>query len=89
MIKVLDEKKDLSDCNYRGILPVAHAGNVLLKIVASRLSNHCEARGILPEEQQCGFRPARSTVGRHAVRPAPITRARTRAVEFTHHLFYR
>jgi hypothetical protein len=32
-----------------------------LKIVASRLSNYCEARGILPEEQ-CGFRPARSTI---------------------------
>ena len=28
---------------------------------ASRLSNYCEAEGILPEEQ-CGFRPARSTV---------------------------
>ena len=27
---------------------------------ASRLSNYCEAEGILPEEQ-CGFRPARST----------------------------
>ena len=33
-----------------------------MKIVASRLSNYCEARGILPEEH-CGFRPARSTVG--------------------------
>ena len=28
----------------------------------SRLSNYCEDRGILPEEQQCGFRPGRSTV---------------------------
>ena len=27
----------------------------------SRLSNYCEDRGILPE-QQCGFRPARSKV---------------------------
>ena len=34
---------------------------ILLKMVASRLSNYCEAEGILPEEQ-CGFRPARSTV---------------------------
>ena len=33
---------------------------VLLKTVARRLSNYCEANGILPEEQ-CGFRPARST----------------------------
>ena len=34
---------------------------MLLKIVAHRLSGHCEAGGILPEEQ-CGFRPARTTV---------------------------
>ena len=32
-----------------------------LTVVASRLSNYCAARGILPEEQ-CGFRLARSTV---------------------------
>ena len=56
IIKVLHKKKDTSDCNnYKGISLVAHAGNVLLKIVASRLSNY-EDRGILPEEQ-CGFRP--------------------------------
>ena len=30
-------------------------------IVANRLSNYCEAHGILPDEQ-CGFRPERSTV---------------------------
>ena len=40
---------------------VAHSGKVLLNMVASRLSNYCEAKGTLPEEQ-CGFRPARSTV---------------------------
>ena len=33
----------------------------LLKMVASHLSNYCEGKGILPEEQ-CGFRPARSTI---------------------------
>ena len=61
-IKVLEKKKDRSDCyNYRGSLLVARSGKVLLKIVASRLSNYCEAEGILPEEQ-CGFRPARSAV---------------------------
>ena len=37
------------------------SGKVLLKMVAFRLSNDCEADGILPEEQ-CGFRPARLTV---------------------------
>ena len=61
-IKVLHEKKDRTDCgNYRGISPVAHAGKVLLKVIASRLMDYCEQEGILPEEQ-CGFRPPRSTV---------------------------
>ena len=35
---------------------MSHAGKVLLKVVARRLSAHCEAKGMLPEEQ-CGFRP--------------------------------
>ena len=39
---------------------MAHAGKVLLKIVANRLGDFCEEAGILPEEQ-CGFRPQRST----------------------------
>ena len=62
-IKVLHEKKDRSDCNnYRGISLIARSGEVLLKMVASRLSNYCEVKGILPEEQS-GFLPARSTIG--------------------------
>ena len=61
-IKVLYKKSDRSNCNnYRGISLVSHAGKVLLKIVANRLSEYCEAHGMLPEEQ-CGFRPDRSTV---------------------------
>ena len=40
---------------------MAHAGKILLKVIASRLSDYCEREGILPEEQ-CGFRPHRSTV---------------------------
>ena len=61
-IKVLHKKSDLSDCNnFRGISLVSHAGKVLLKIVANRLSDFCEAQQILPEEQ-CGFRPARFTI---------------------------
>ena len=61
MIKVLHKKKDRTECgNYRGISLVAHPGKVLLKIVATRLSAYCEARNLLPEEQ-CGFRPHRST----------------------------
>ena len=39
---------------------MSHAGKVLLKVVARRLSTYCEAKGLLPEEQ-CGFRPDRST----------------------------
>ena len=61
-IKVLHKKSDRSDCNnFRGISLVSHAGKVLLKIVANRLSDFSEAQQILPEEQ-CGFRPARSTI---------------------------
>ena len=40
---------------------MAHAGKMLLKIVARRLSAYCERMGILPEEQ-CGFRPNRSII---------------------------
>ena len=61
MIKVLHKNKDMSECgNYRGISLVAHAGKVLLKIVATRLCAYCEARNWLQEEQ-CEFRPHRPT----------------------------
>ena len=56
-IKVLYKKSGRSNCNnYRGISLLSHAVKVLLKIVANRLSDCCEAHGILPDEQ-CGFRP--------------------------------
>ena len=58
---VLHKKKDRTECgNYRGISLVAHAGKILLKIIARRLSEYCKRVGILPEEQS-GFRPNRST----------------------------
>ena len=61
VITVLHKKGDKTECgNYRGISLVSHAGKVLLKVVARRLSTYCEAKGLLPEEQ-CGFRPDRST----------------------------
>ena len=51
---------DRTECsNYRDLSPVAHAGKVLLKIVANRLGDFCEEAGILPEQR--GFRPQRST----------------------------
>ena len=61
VIKVLRKRKDREECgNHRGISLVAHAGKVLLKTVATRLSAYCEARNLLPEEK-CGSRPHRST----------------------------
>ena len=61
IIMVLHRKKDRTECgNYRGISLIAHAGEILLKIIARRLSKYCERVGILPEEQS-GFRPNRST----------------------------
>ena len=52
---------DRTECSkYRGLSLMAHAGKVLLKIVANRLGDFCEEAGILPEEQH-GFRPQRST----------------------------
>ena len=61
IIMVLHKKKDRTKCgNYEGISLVAHAGKILLKIIARRLSEYCERVGILPEEQS-GARPSRST----------------------------
>ena len=51
VIKVLHKEKDRTECgDYRGISLVAHAGEVLLEIVATRLSAYCEASNLLPEE---------------------------------------
>ena len=61
IIMALYKKKDRTECGkYRGISLVAHAGKILLKIIARRLSEFCERVGILAEEQSC-FRPNRST----------------------------
>ena len=62
IIMVLHKNKDRAECgNYRSISLVAHAGKMLLKIIACRLSEYCERVGILPEEQS-GSRPNRSTI---------------------------
>ena len=61
-IIVLHKKKNRTECgNYRGVSLVAHAGKVFLKVIANRLSDYCELEDISPEEQ-CGFRPQRSTI---------------------------
>ena len=60
VISVLHKNKGRKRCgNYRGISLVANAGNVLLKIIACRLSEYCERMGILPGGQS-GCRPKRS-----------------------------
>ena len=49
VITVLHKKGDKTECgNYRGISLVSHAGKVLRKVVARRLSAYCEAKGLLP-----------------------------------------
>ena len=54
---MIHKKKDRTECgNYRGISLVAHAGKILLKIIARPLSEYCERGRILPEEQS-GVRP--------------------------------
>ena len=61
MVTVLHKKSDKTECgNYRGISLVSHACKILLKVGARRLSAYYEVKGLLPEEQ-CGFRPNRST----------------------------
>ena len=61
IIMVLHKKKDPTVCgNYGGISLVAHAGKILPKIIARRLSEYCERVGIVPDEQS-GFRPNCST----------------------------
>ena len=64
IIMVLHKKKDRTEGgNYKGVSLVAHAGKILLKIIARRLSEYCERVGVLSEEQS-GFRPNRSTTDR-------------------------
>ncbi|CAB1116368.1 unnamed protein product [Ectocarpus sp. CCAP 1310/34] len=55
------QEAQLRKHNYRGISLLSHVGKVPIKIITNRLSAFCEANNILPEEQ-CGFRPGRSTV---------------------------
>ena len=83
MINVRHKSKDRAECgNYRGILLVAHAGKVLLEIVATRLSVYCEAKELLLEEQ-CRSHPVRHrsiTDKIFAVRrPQELGKERTRA----------
>ena len=61
IIIVQHKEKDRTECgSYRGISLVAHAGKILVKIIAGRLNEYGERVRILPEEQS-GFRPSCST----------------------------
>ncbi|CAB1119488.1 unnamed protein product [Ectocarpus sp. CCAP 1310/34] len=61
-IKVLYKNGERCQCNkFRGISLLSHLGKVPIKIITNRLSAFCETNYILPEEQ-CGFRPGRSTI---------------------------
>ncbi|CAB1096812.1 unnamed protein product [Ectocarpus sp. CCAP 1310/34] len=61
-IKVLYKKGDRSNCNnFKGISLLSYVDKVPIKIITNRLSAFCEANNILPEEE-CRFRPGRSTV---------------------------
>ena len=60
LIVVLHRNEYRAECgNYRGISLVAHAGKILLKIIACPLSEYCECVAILPEKQS-RFRQKRS-----------------------------
>ena len=62
-INVLQKKKDRTECsNYRGLSLVAHAGKVLLKIVANRLGDFCEEAGILPKNSAASDPNARQPI---------------------------
>ena len=51
IIMVLHKNKDRKECgNYRVILPVAHVGKIMLKIIVRRLSVYCERMEIPQEE---------------------------------------
>ena len=52
IIMVLRKKKDRTECgNDRSISLVAHAGKILLEIIARRLSKVCKRVGILLENR--------------------------------------
>ena len=60
---MLFKKGNPYECGeYRGISLGAHAGKVVLKVVAMRLNAYCEWRKIFLEAQY-GFRVGRSTDG--------------------------
>ena len=82
---VLHKEKDRTECgNYRGILLVAHAGKILLKIIVYHFSDYCERVGILRE----GF-PTRSFYHRYDVRDFSATGVSTEETNSVVCMLYR
>ncbi len=71
--------------NYRGITLLSVAGKVYTSVLNKRVSNWCEANGVLSEEQ-AGFRPNRSTVD-HIFTLSELIRARKARRKETHCAF--
>ena len=86
-VTVLHKKKDRFDCNnHRGTLRVAHAGKVLSKMVASRLSIYCEREN---PPRGTVWLPSGAINSGYAVRCTPTARTRTRAKILFVHVLHR
>ena len=60
-ITMVLHKKNWTECGYyKGISLVVCVDNIMLKVIAHRLSEYCARVRILPEEQS-GFQPNRFT----------------------------
>lgn len=80
-------KKGRTECTiYRRISLVAHAGKILLKLVANTLGSLCEEAG-KPLEEQRGF-PTPTINHRHKVRGSPTAGATT-GEHCTEHVLHR
>ena len=83
---MLHKRKYKTECGNHRISPAAHAGKVHNKVIAGRLGDYCEGENILPEEQ-CGFRPQRSTVDVMFVVQRLLDLARKKDTPFVHACF--
>ena len=62
-IKVLHKKKDRTECsNYRGLSLMAHAGKVLLKIVANHFATSASKLGPSPKNSAASDPNARQPI---------------------------
>ena len=85
VITVLHKKGDKTECgNYRGISLVSHAGKVLLKVVARRLSAYCALRqGHYAKLRTVHHRVLLRIIGAQRKRPDHRMTSYNRALEIT------